>query len=110
MNPEIIIVSDAVVWPAKDFIDYCKDKRLNVPAVANRKVFDLYPFRSSTNPDWILGLMLLANIIHPNAFRFDLQTEADDLYGTFLGMPFEDTGRRGVSLKYLRHRQAEGPV
>lgn len=110
MNPEIIIVSDATAWPAADFIAYCWERALNVPAVKNRMVFDLYPFRTSTNPDWILGLMRLANIIHPEEFRFDLPGEADEFYDTFYGIPFEDNGRWGISLKCLKHRHAERQV
>ena len=110
MNPETIIISDATAWPAEDFISYCSERKLDVPAVVNRKVFGLYPFRTSTNPDWILGLMRLANIIHPGEFCFDLQKEADEFYMKFYGIPFEENGRWGVSQKYLRHRHAEGTI
>ena len=110
MNPEIIIVSDAVAWPAGDVIDYCKDNVLYVPAMENRKIFDLHPFRCSTNPDWILGLMQLANLIHPETFNYDVYKEADDFYRTFLGIPFEDTGRRSVSLKQLRQKKTEAQM
>jgi len=110
MNPEMIIISDATAWPVDDFISFCSERNLSPPAVVNRKVFSLYPFRTSTNPDWILGLMRLANTIHPEAFCFDLQKEADEFYMKFYGIPFEDNGRWGVSQKFLRHRHAEGMV
>lgn len=110
MDPEIVIVSDAVAWPAEDFIDYCNENMLEVSAVKNRKVYGLYPFRCSTNPDWILGLMRLANLIHPQAFQFDMQKEADSFYGEFFGMQFEDTGCRDVLLKNLRKQQKASPA
>lgn len=110
MNPELIIISDAVAWPADDVIDYCCENALDAPAVPNRKIFGLHPFRCSTNPDWILGLMQLANLIHPKVFRFDVRKEANNFYRTFIGVPFEDTGHRGFSLKTLRCRYSEERV
>ena len=88
LSPEIIIVSDGAAWPNRDFISHCTQNGLDVPAVRAKKIFHLYPFRISTNPDWILGLMALANIIHPDIFDFDLQKEAEDFYQTFYQMPF----------------------
>jgi hypothetical protein len=88
MAPEIIIISDGTAWPVQDFISHCTNNGLAAPAVTEKKIFHLYPFRSSTNPDWILGLYCLANIIHPEIFGFDLQKEADDFYQTFYHLPF----------------------
>ena len=89
MAPEMVVISDGAAWPAMDFISYCTENGLDAPAVRNRKIYNLYPFRCSTNPDWILGLMALANIIHPSIFDFDLQKEADDFYRKFYGQPFK---------------------
>ena len=88
MAPEIIIVSDGAAWPARDFISYCTRNDLDVPAVRSGNIFHLHPFRTSTNPDWILGLMALANIIHPALFHFDLQKEAELFYHTFYRTSF----------------------
>lgn len=90
MAPEIIIVSDAAAWPVNDFMSYCSENGLDAPALRRRKVYNLHPFRSSTNPDWILGVMGLANIIHPALFGFDLRREADDFYREFYDRPFAE--------------------
>jgi len=90
MAPEIIVISGAAAWPVEDFITYCTESGLDVPAVRTQKIFHLHPYRSSTNPDWILGLLCLANIIHPDIFHFDLQKEADAFYRKFYNMPFAD--------------------
>ncbi len=90
LAPEIIIVSDGAAWPAQDFISHCTQNGLDVPAVRTKRIFHLHPFRISTNPDWILGLMSLANIFHPDIFHFDLQKEAEDFYQTFYQIPFND--------------------
>ena len=88
MAPEIIVVSDGIAWPGKDFIAFCRQRDLDVPAVRNEKIFDLAPFRGATNPDWVLGLMALANRFYPGRFCFDLEKEADHFYDTFYGQPF----------------------
>lgn len=83
MAPEIIIIADGTAWPVQDFISYCKKNGLKSPATDKSEIFSLYPYRSSTNPDWILGLLSLANIIHPDLFQFDLEKEADDFHQEF---------------------------
>ena len=103
MAPDIIIVTGIAVWPVSDFIDYCEENGLDAPAVRSRRVFHLHPYRSSTNPDWILGLLRLAQIIHPGAFRLDLQKEADDFYREFYNIPFGDGHSR--AFPSLRHAQ-----
>jgi pyruvate-formate lyase-activating enzyme len=96
LAPEIIIVYGFAAWPVEDFIGYCTENGLDVPAVRTQKVFHLHPYRASVRPDWILGLFRLANILHPEAFRFDPRKEADDFYRIFYNMSFEEGHRRGV--------------
>ena len=90
MAPEIIIVSDGVAWPAADVTAFCRERNLDVPAVRNGQIFHPAPYRCATNPDWILGLIALANRFHPDRFSFDLEKEADLFYNTFYGQPFND--------------------
>jgi len=90
MAPQIILVADTLAWPPSDLIDWCQKNHLTAPALADGKVFGLHPFRSSTNTDWVLGLMALCNIIHPDIFNYDLEQEADDFYNTFYGHPFNN--------------------
>ncbi len=88
LAPDVMIVSDAVAWPKQDVMAYCLENGLDVPAVRNGQIFSLYPFRCSTNPDWILGLMAVANTMRPAVFHFDLESEAEDFYNIFYGQPF----------------------
>ena len=66
-----------------DFLNFCRENGLDGPAVKTKRIFHLHPYRTSTNPDWILGLMDQANIIHPEIFAVDLEKEADDFYLKF---------------------------
>jgi pyruvate-formate lyase-activating enzyme len=97
LAPEIIIVSGPAAWPKTDFLEFCRENGLDVPAVKTERIFHLHPYRSSTNPDWILGLMCLANIIHPEIFAFDLEKEADAFYQEFYNIPFEKGVRHAFS-------------
>jgi pyruvate-formate lyase-activating enzyme len=104
MSPDIIIVSSAAAWPVEDFIAFCNQNRLDVPAIKSQSVFHLHPYRASTNPDWILGLLRLANIIHPEVFRFKLRDEADRFYQEFYGVPFDESLSRNLIRLGLKRR------
>ena len=54
MAPQIILVADTLAWLPLDVIDWCRKNNLSAPALRDGKVFGLHPFRSATNPDWIL--------------------------------------------------------
>jgi len=97
MAPDIIIISDAAAWPVEDFLAFCREQDLDVPAVRSGQVFNLHPYRASTNPDWILGLMRLVQIFHPKAFGFDLGLEAEDFHREFSGRPFDSSPARTFS-------------
>lgn len=93
LAPDIIIVSASAAWPRETFIAFCRENGLDVPAVRTGRVFHLHPYRCSTNPDWILGLMGLANLIHPEIFSFELAQEADRFYREFFNLSFEQGHR-----------------
>lgn len=91
MQPEIIIVSGHAAWPVDDVLDYCVRHGLHAPALENGNVFHLHPYRMGTGPDWVLGLMQLANSIQPEACTFDLQEEAATFYREFFDLPYDQT-------------------
>jgi pyruvate-formate lyase-activating enzyme len=107
MAPEIIFISGFNAWPVDDFTSFCTEKGMDVPAVRNGRIYNLYPFRSSTGPDWILGLMNCANIIHPHIFNFDLESEADSYYREFYGVPFREVnGRYSPRARFRKRMEA----
>jgi ABC-type Fe3+-hydroxamate transport system substrate-binding protein len=87
LRPDIIIVTGFAAWPKSDFSAYCLENELYVPALRTGRIHHLHPYRSSTNPDWILGLMCLANIIHPKIFAFDLEQESNSFNQKFRTLP-----------------------
>lgn len=89
--------TDAVIsHVADDVVAYCAENGLSVPALATGRVFHLAPYRAATNPDWVLGLMHLANLIHPEVFDFDLPEEADAFYQEFYHRAFDPDGNRAI--------------
>lgn len=89
LNPDIIFISGFLSCPASDFTDYCITHGLDVPAVRNHRIYDHFPLWDFGSPRWILGLMYIANILHPEIFDFDMEKEADAFYTQFFNTPFE---------------------
>ncbi len=90
LNPEIIFISAFISNSVEDFCTECLQYGLRIAAVENRKIFT---FPSSGwdfgSPRWILGLMYMAFILHPDQCAFDIMAEADMFYRNFYGIPFE---------------------
>jgi len=101
LEPEIILTTGALGYPQKDFLDVCQKSGLDVRAVRQGKIRSMSPYRSSGRPDWILGLLHMANIIHPELFSFDMKTLADEFYTEFLGVTL-GSGRRSRSIAHPR--------
>ncbi len=89
LDPEVIFISGFLSCPASDFYDYCISHDLDVPAVRNNRIYDHFPLWDFGSPRWILGLMYIANTLHPELFDFDMEQEADAFYQTFFNTPFE---------------------
>jgi hypothetical protein len=48
----------------------------------------MHPSWDFGSPRWILGLMMIANTIHPEIFDFSMEEEADLFYRKFYGVPY----------------------
>lgn len=88
MNPDIIFISGFLSCPVSDFYDYCARHDLMVNAVKNRCIYDHFPLWDFGSPRWILGLMHIANTLHPEVFSFDMEKEAEQFYTTFFNTSF----------------------
>jgi len=99
LDPEIILTTGGLGYPPEDFRKVCLNNGLDVSAVHYENVYSLSPYRSSGRPDWILGFLYMANIIHPELFCFDVKTLADEFYAEFLGVTL-DTDKRNRSIAH----------
>jgi len=88
MNPDIIFISGFLSCPVSDFYDYCISHDILVNAVKNNRIYDHFPLWDFGSPRWVLGLMHIANTLHPELFDFDMEKEADDFYTEFFKQPF----------------------
>lgn len=89
MNPDIIFISGFLSCPVSDFYDDCITRDLGVPAVKNRQIYDHFPLWDFGSPRWMLGLMHIANTLHPEIFNFDMEKEANAFYTLFFNRPFD---------------------
>ena len=96
LDPDVILITGAIAYPVHDFYRFCMNNGLgNIAAVRNKMVFGMHPYNTGGRPDWILGLMRIANILHPELFSFDMNCLAEEFYGRFLGV-------RLLSVKHSR--------
>jgi hypothetical protein len=99
LDPDIILITGAMDYPADDFHDFCLRRGLDIKAVREKRVYNLRPYNTAGRPDWILGLMRMANIIHPEIFDFDMNGLADEFYERFLGVKLR-SARRSRSIAH----------
>ena len=89
LNPDIIFISGFLSCPVSDFYDYCVRHDLWVNAVKNKRIYDHFPSWDFGSPRWILGLMHIAGILHPEVFSFKMEKEADEFYQLFYHKSFD---------------------
>lgn len=89
MNPDLIFISGFLSCPVSDFYDYCIRHDLLVNAVKNNRIYGHFPLWDFGSPRWVLGLMHIANTLHPEIFDFDMEKEADEFYREFFNQPFD---------------------
>ncbi len=89
MDPQFIFISGFLSTPAADAYEYCKRNDLRAIAVKKKQIFTQHSLWDFGSPRWILGLMYIANILHPDIFNFDLEKEADIFYRKFYKQPYD---------------------
>lgn len=96
LNPEVIFISAFISNPVDDFLAECLELGVQADAVKQKQIFvHPAPGWDFGSPRWILGLMYIASILHPDRCNFNLMAEADRFYRNFYGTPFDpfDTNR-----------------
>ncbi|NCD25380.1 MAG: radical SAM protein [Deltaproteobacteria bacterium] len=89
LRPEVMFVSAFLSSPVEDLLTECLELDLDIPAVRNRRIHDFpAPGWDFGSPRWILGLMHIANSLHPECCSFDIPAEAETFHQCFYGTPF----------------------
>ncbi|MDD3343894.1 MAG: radical SAM protein [Sulfurospirillaceae bacterium] len=84
LNPDVIFISSFLDCPLDEFYAYCEKQGIVVNAVKNKHIYThLAPCFDFGSPRWILGLMYIANMLHPDLYHFDVLNEAKFFYQEF---------------------------
>ncbi len=88
LNPEIIIMQGADAYSTRDVYEFCIKNGIKVIAVEQNSIYNIRPYRATGRPDWVLGLLAFANILHPELFDFNVDKTADELYMALFGTDY----------------------
>ena len=89
-NPDTIFISGFLSRPLDEFYGLCRKYGIHADAVKQKRVYAVPPSWDFGSPRWILGLMYIADKLHPGNSGVDLNKEVDEFYLQFYGMPFEE--------------------
>lgn len=109
LDPDFLFTSGFLTSTVEDTLRYCTDHSLDVPAVRNGRVYTMHPSWDFGSPRWILGLMTIAQTIHPGLFDFSIEEEADQFYRRFYGVPYRSVATNR-SFAHAGNFPGQGPV
>lgn len=106
LNPEVIFISSFISAPVDRFYQECQEQLLEGVALREKRIYTHpAPGWDFGSPRWILGLMHMANLLHPSLFDFDVFREAQEFYRRYYGLDFEPgTINRSFSKPDIRWR------
>lgn len=89
LDPEVIMISAFISNSVEDFTAECRRLGVRVKALESGRVHNHpAPGWDFGSPRWILGLMHMANLFHPELFSYDVQAEAEAFHRRFYGVRF----------------------
>ena len=89
-NPQTIFISGFLSRPLDEFYGLCRHYGIEADAIKEQRIYAIPPIWDFGSPRWILGLLYIADKIHPGKLGIDIKKEADEFYRRFYGMSFED--------------------
>ena len=89
LNPDIIFISAFLSNSVDDFLAECIELGIEVNAVKQRQILvHPAPGWDFGSPRWILGLLYMAQALHPERCSYDVIAEAQAFYQRFYGIDF----------------------
>lgn len=89
LNPDVIFISSFLDCPLDEFYAYCEKQGIVINATKHKRIYThLAPCFDFGSPRWILGLMHIANMLHPTLYHFDILEEAKFFYTLFYESDF----------------------
>lgn len=84
LNPEHIFISSFFSNRPDDFYADCIEAGIDVEAVRNYNIhIHPVPVSDFGSPRWVLGLLHIANVLHPEIFQFNVPAETAEFYHRF---------------------------
>jgi len=77
LDPEVILVSGHFAPSVADFVTTCRDLGIHCRALDTCRVYLLDGGHADGTVSWALGLMDIANCLHPEHFRYSLADEEE---------------------------------
>ena len=90
INPEVIFISAFISNSVDDFLAECLALGVEADAVKQKQIFvHPAPGWDFGSPRWVLGLLYMARVLHPERCSYDVMAEADAFYRNFYGIAFD---------------------
>ncbi len=89
-NPKTIFISGFLPRPLDEFYGLCEQYGIEPDAVKEKRVYVIPPSWDFGSPRWIMGLLFIADKLHPGKMGYDIETEADEFYKRFYGIAWKD--------------------
>nr|WP_320051221.1 radical SAM protein [uncultured Desulfuromonas sp.] len=89
LNPQVIVMSAFMSCSVDEVLHECKTLGIDVEAVrTGRIIVHPAPGWDFGSPRWILGLLNMATLFHPERFQIDVIEEAQRFYHRFYAVDF----------------------
>jgi pyruvate-formate lyase-activating enzyme len=75
LDPEVILVTGHFIPPIDEFLGTCRELGITCRAISERKVYIMDSTYATGILGWVIGLMDVANLLHPEIFRYSLAKE-----------------------------------
>ena len=72
LNPDLILIADHFSPSIDEFLATCRDLGITCTALSTGRVYIMDSEYTTGNLGWVISLMDVANIIHPELFHFSL--------------------------------------
>ena len=90
LDPQYIFISAFLSSSVEDFTASCYQEGIEVEALKKGRIYSHpAPGWDFGSPRWILGLMNIANLLHPERCHFDVMAEAREFYQHFYHLDFK---------------------
>ena len=90
LNPDHIFISGFLSSPEEDVLEECRRQNIDVTATRKKQIHQYpAPGWDFGSPRWILGLLFIAQTLHPRRCSWDMEEEAGNFYRRFYNSPWE---------------------